>query len=288
MGMSVLKRGLLAACTVFAGAGAVQAQYEMDQVLRIGYRLGLETYKPAYYLRTDSVITASFKDKAGLSNYEIWYCRYGPHAFYEMNIDGVISSMMNWILEPRHEFESQFGKFKKSKSNVGVQLHAIDYDLLNMKMAFGTKGIYLGGQLKWTRLGQYADDGSTSTGLELGMIGHSETNITSYGLGLHANVSIREFVTQTHLMYNWIKSGNKDGTNAFFYGHELEFESIISFGQGFGGYVTPFIKKRTGHNAGNTPAAYNNGFESSFSFGLKLGIYLAQESDDGDVYISVE
>jgi hypothetical protein len=297
MEMSLLKKGISTALIVFAGTVTVNAQYEMDQVLRIGYRLGTSSFSPAYSLTSwNSVdntytIDKEFRDHMRLANMEVWYCRYGPHAFYEMGLDGMFNALMNWVRDTRYEYEPQFGKFKKSLANTGYQVHGIDYDIFNAKMAFGTRGIYLGGQFKWTRLGSYTEDDNHTGTQYTNAFGHSETDVRGAGLGLHANITVKEFVTQTHLMFNWLKGEEYNtGDGPFFSGTELEFESIISFGKGFGGYITPFFKKRSGHGPPGTAGSnlYNNGFSSSVSFGLKLGIYLAQESDDGDVYISVE
>jgi hypothetical protein len=296
MRTSVLKKGILAALLACAGTTTVNAQYEMDQVLRIGYRMGTESFSPAYstlnWNSADNTYTLdkTFKDHMGLGNVELWYCRYGPHAFYEANLDGMCNALMNYILDTRYQYEHQFGKFKKSKANTGYDVHAIDYDFINFRLAFGTKGIYFGGQFKWTRLGSYTDDDNHVAGAPYAnSFGHSETDVRGAGLGLHANITVKEFVTQTHLMFNWLKGeASSPEEGPFFSGTEFEFESIISYGKGFGGYITPFFKKRTGHGPDITTNTYNNGFSSSFSFGIKLGIYLAQESDDGDVYISVE
>lgn len=280
---------------VLLNSNTANAQYEMDQVLRIGYRMGSETFDPAYSLSTFDQSTSTytldktFKDHMGLGNVELWYCRYSPHVFYEAGLDGMFNALINYVANDLHEYERQFSKFKNCTKNGASQVHGIDYDILNFKMAFGTKGIYLGGQYKWTRLGSFTDDNTSGNMQVTGGIGHSETNMRSVGLGLHANIAIKEFVTQTHLMFNWCKGEEVNkGEGPFFQGKEIEFESIISFGKAFGGYVTPFFKKRFGETTPTFTENYSRGFNSSFCFGIKLGIYIAQESDDGDVYISVE
>jgi hypothetical protein len=291
---TALRNAMITATLMLGGVSASKAQYEMDQVLRIGYRLGTESFSPAYSTYTFNTSTStytlneSFKDHMGLSNLEVWYCRYSPHAFYEADLDGVFSALMNYIRDTRYEYEGLFSKFKNSTANTGYQVHGIDYDFFNMRLAFGTKGIYLGGQFKWTRLGSYTDDDNNTGNMVANSFGHSETDVRGAGLGLHANITVKDFVTQTHLMFNWLKGEKVDAGTPFFQGTEIEFESIISYGKGFGGYITPFIKKRTGHGNPSSTNLYDTAFNSSFAFGIKIGIYLAQESDDDDVYITVQ
>jgi hypothetical protein len=269
------------------------AQYKMDQVLRVGYKLGMETFNPAYTVSTFDVASGKyinsthFKDHMALRNLEVWYCRYSPFVFYEVGLDGIGSAFVNYIKNDLHEYEGHFRKFKNCSKNGAGQVNGIDYDVVTFKLAFGAKGIYFGGQYKFTRLGSFTDDIPGSAQVTQG-IGHSETNLSSVGLGLHANLSVKTFVTQTHLMLNWVNGKPVNtGEDPFFKGKEVEVESIISYGKAFGVYVTPFFKKRFGKDYSTFNQDLYRGFSGSFAFGIKIGIYLAQESDEGDVYISV-
>jgi hypothetical protein len=269
------------------------AQYKMDQVLRVGYKLGMETFNPAYSVSTFDIPSGKYinstryKDHMPLRNLEVWYCRYSPFVFYEASLDGIGSALVNYIKNDRHEYEGHFKKFKNCSKNGAAQVNGIDYDVFNFKLAFGAKGIYFGGQYKFTRLGSFTDDLPGSIQVTQG-IGHSETNLTSVGLGLHANISVKTLVTQTHLMLNWVNGKPVNtGEDPLFKGKEIEIESIISYGKAFGGYITPFFKKRFGKDYTTFNQDYYRGFSGSFAFGIKIGFYLAQESDEGDVYISV-
>ncbi|HEY6161968.1 MAG TPA: hypothetical protein VI112_12115 [Bacteroidia bacterium] len=295
-----MKAGLQwkSALLFFAGVTVTNissAQFEMDKVLRVGYRLGSESFSPAYVSgswdanNTTFNVSNSYKDHMGLTNYEIWYCRYSSHAFYETNLDGMVNALWMYITNPLHDFENQFERFKGCSKNGVPQVHGIDYDILNFRLGFGAHGLFLGGQYKWTRLGNYVENGTATNGGQVIGIGHSETNVTGLGLSLSANVSIKDFVTQSHLTFNWLKGSVEDkAVGPFFQGKEIEFESIISWGKGFGGYITPFIRKRFGNGDLHFNSNYEHAFNSSFAFGIKLGIYLAAESDEDDVYITVE
>lgn len=146
-----------------------------------------------------------------MSNYEIWYGRFSEFAFYEAKIDGMISAIEDMVRNKGVNYFWLFEKFKKGEDAGFGKLTAIDYDILNFKLAFGAKGIYFGGQWKVTRLGFFNEGANTNTttGDDLVGFGYSEDNYSSVGFGVHANVSIKNLTAQNHLMLNWVKS--KDG-----------------------------------------------------------------------------
>lgn len=276
--------------------------FQQDQVLRIGYRLGIERFNGAYRSFNQNgsaggtflyTLNTEYKDNIRLSNYEIWYGRFAKNAFYEANIDGLINAFAMLASSGGPDFKWLFEKFRHGEKNTNEKPSAIDYDIFNFKLAFGAHGIYLGGQLKSTRLGYFGGINDNNTGgLAVEGFTFSEENMSAYGLGIHANISTDVFTAQNHLMLNWVNGGKDAGK--FFHGKEIEFESTISMGKEFGFYVTPFFKKRIASGPqkyedfyGNTSTGMYRGLNGTFAFGIKIGIYLASEADEGECYISV-
>lgn len=289
-------------CILSFSTLSISQAFQQDQVIRIGYRLGTERFYGAYrsFNQIGSAggsftysLNTEYNDNIRLSNYEVWYGRFSKNAFYEANIDGMINAIAMLASSGGPDFKWLFEKFRHGEKNTNEKPSAIDYDILNFKLAFGAHGIYLGGQLKSTRLGYFGGTVDNNVG-GLHVLGFtfSEENMGAYGLGLHANLATDAFTVQNHLMFNWIKGGKDAG--AFFKGKEIEFESTISLGKELGLYVTPFFKKRFANSLkrnddfyGNTNTGAYRGLNSTFAFGIKLGFYIASEADEGDCYISV-
>ncbi|MES2838027.1 MAG: hypothetical protein V4667_10925 [Bacteroidota bacterium] len=275
----------------------VSAQpFVQDQVLRVGYRLGTENFNGAYRTYTmvntmgQYVLDEEFNDKISLSNYEIWYGRFSEHVFYEANLDGMVNAIVNFGANKSLEYDWMFSDFKKTASNGVTPISAIDYDILNMKLAFGGKGIYGGFQYKLSRVGTFGEYDPLTAGTLKMPIGFtfSEDNIRAVGLGVHANLAFGKLVMQNHLMFNWCKGSNSD--ILYFQGKEIDFESTICFGKGLGLYATPFFKKRFSSQSqvyDRYGSGIYSGFNGSTTIGIKLGFYFASEGDEEDVYITI-
>lgn len=267
-----------------------QMDLEDNRVLKIGYRLGITRFNPAYiaFPQNSTIATKEYKDYIIPSNMDIWFGKNSEHAFYDANLGGLVYAFAIYTYDLAKNEEPTWinEKMRKSKKNFPNNTEDMprgsDFDIFDMKLAFGGKGIFFGGQVGYTYFGpnysnlNYDNDSNH--------VYKATSSYFSYGLGVHYNATVKSFVMQNSLTFDILKNKKE-----LLSGIGLKLESTIYLGKQNGFYFAPYIKWRTMNSnvsvssetylPGSTSLSYVNSDvsvkSSSFALGLRAGFYLS-------------
>ncbi|MBA3681428.1 MAG: hypothetical protein H0W73_09720 [Bacteroidetes bacterium] len=267
-----------------------QIDLDDSKVLKIGYRMGITRFNPAYvaFAKNSTIQTHEYKDYILPSNLDVWFGKNGEHAFYDANIGGLVYTIAiytydlaknkepDWINEKMRKSQKNFPNYTEDTPR------GSDFDIMDMKLGFGGKGIFFGGQVGYTYFGPgYSNLGYTSDSSRVYKVAAS---YLSYGLGIHYNASVKNFIMQNSLTFDKLKN-KKELLDGF----GVKLESTIYLGKGNGFYFAPYIKWRTMQSTisvttttyltGSSGQSYMNNDvvvkSSSLAFGVRAGFYLS-------------
>ncbi|MEO6304565.1 MAG: hypothetical protein ABIP51_15505, partial [Bacteroidia bacterium] len=78
---------------LFAGYNSLgQIDLEDSRVMKIGYRMGITRFNPAYvgFPQNSPIPNKEYKDYIIPSNLDIWFGKNSEHAFYDANLGGLV------------------------------------------------------------------------------------------------------------------------------------------------------------------------------------------------------
>ena len=168
-----------------------QLDLDDSKVLKIGYRLGITRFNPAFYAVNSNTAIApkGYSDYIIPSNLDIFWGKNSEHVFYDANLGGIVYLLADYTydLATGHEAPWLYEKLRKSKKNFPAlteSARAYDFDIMDMKMGFGGNGIFFGGQLGYTSFGPTSGVGFDKDSIQT----YKATSpYLSYGLGVHYN-----------------------------------------------------------------------------------------------------
>ncbi|MBA2611504.1 MAG: hypothetical protein H0U95_06010 [Bacteroidetes bacterium] len=265
-----------------------QIDLEDSRVLKIGYRMGFTRFNPAYvaYPQNSSASAKEYKDYIIPSNLDVWFGKNSEHVFYDANLGGLVYAFAiyaydlatnkepNWVNEKMRKSQKNFPNYTKDPPR------GSDFDVLDMKLGFGGKGIFFGGQVGYTYFGP--GNSNLTYDSDSSRIYNAASSYLSYGLGIHYNANVKTFVMQNSLTFDKLKNKKE-----FLDGIGLKLESVIYLGKDNGFYFAPYVKWRTMQSTisvstylpGSSGVSYVNKDvvvkSSILAFGIRAGFYLS-------------
>jgi hypothetical protein len=251
--------------------------------LQIGYKFGGVKANIVQLTDPANVNSALFQQKVGFNNscLDVRYGKLSKHVYYDVDLSGVILSFQNLITnkytEDRKIKNYQLPSAAYNGNTGGINtpnLYGNDMPLLEFRMGFGSKGIYIGPQFTYyeTRSQLFESKQNLSYGLH-----------GAYWLTLEKICRIK-----ATLMYSTYAKG-KDIITYNFKGKDITFDATAFFGKSgssVGLYAGLGITRKFGNNelstdyyarltsAGSSYYLSNAIYQSGTLLSFKVGVFL--------------
>lgn len=267
LSLIIKRKFILTLGIAFLLSSNIFSQIDLDdcKVLKIGYKVGYTGFKPAYFSLANGseTIKTQYKDHIYTTNWDVWFGKYDENIFYDANIGGLIYITGIYIYDLAKDKNPLWlnEKFRKAPDNLkqnGEVARGTDFDIIDMKMGFGGKGIFGGFQFGYTSIGSSY----------IANLDKDSSRVSSYlnpywffGLGAHYNVKIKDLITQNSITYDWLAKK---------YGKCIKIESVISLGDDNGFYAAPYIKLRWIKDERVKGSIY--------AMGIRIGAYISESN----------